>query len=72
MNWKLKAAVQRACDHLPVGKETVYRQLQRYCGGLLKGYDYSFLLSETARMAQLLRGVGYEIEGAAVMEVGTG
>src|ERR1700730_8090193 len=72
MNWKIKAAVQRACDYLPVGKDAVYRQLQLRCGGLRKGYDYQFLLSETARMAQTLRGIGYGIEGAVVMEVGTG
>ena len=72
MNWKIKAAVQRACAHVPVGKQTIYRQLQRYCGGLVKGYDYSFLLSEAARMAALLRSAGYEIKGASLMEVGTG
>jgi len=72
MNWRLKAAIQRACDWVPVGKQTLYRQLQRYCGGLVKGYDHSFLLSETARMAGMLRDVGFDLEGAAVMEVGTG
>ena len=72
MNWKIKSAVQRACAHVPVGKQTIYRQLQRYCGGLVNGYDYSFLLSEAARMAALLHSVGYEVEGASVMEVGTG
>jgi len=72
MNWKMKAAIQRACDCVPVGKQTLYRQLQRRCGGLIKGYDYSFLLGETARMAALLRKTSFDIEGAAVMEVGTG
>lgn len=72
MNWKVKAAVQRACWHVPVGKQLLYRQLQRYCGGMVRGYDCSFLLSEAARMAGLLRTVGYEVEGASMMEIGTG
>src|SRR5690348_955769 len=72
MNWKLKAAVQRACAHVPAGKQILYREMQRYCGGLVRGYDCSFLLSEAARIAGLLRSLGYEIEGASVMEIGTG
>jgi Methyltransferase domain len=72
MNWRLKAAIQRVCNCVPVGKQTLYRQLQRHCGGLVKGYDHSFLLSEAARMAGMLRNAGLDLEGAAVMEVGTG
>jgi hypothetical protein len=72
VNWKIKAAVQRACARVPVGKQTLYRQLQRHCGKLIKGYDHGFLLKEAVRMTELLRGYGYEIEGASVMEVGTG
>jgi hypothetical protein len=72
MNWRLKAAIQRLCNRLPVGKQALYRQLQRRCGGLVKGYDHSFLLSETARMAATLRDAGFDVENAAVMEVGTG
>jgi SAM-dependent methyltransferase len=72
MNWRLKAAIQRACDYVPVGKEALYRQLQLRCGGLVKGYDYSFLLTEAARMAGILRGVGFDVQDKTVMEVGTG
>ncbi len=72
MNWKIKAAVQRACALAPIGKQALYRQIQCRCGQLEHGYDYSFLLSEAARMARLLAGKGHTIEGASVMEVGTG
>jgi len=72
MNWRLKAALQRACDLIPVGKQKVYRQLQLHCGGLVREYDHRFLLSETARMLSMLREVGFTVEGAVVMEVGTG
>ena len=72
MNWRHKAVIQRICNNLPIGKQALYRQLQRRFGGLVKGYDYSFLLSETARMAAMLREVGFHLENAVVMEVGTG
>lgn len=72
MNWRVKAAIQRVFNSMPVGKQTLYKQLQRHCGGLVKGYDHSFLLNETARMAVLLRETGFQLENAAVMEVGTG
>src|ERR1700752_4349103 len=57
---------------LPVGRDQVYCLLQRYCGGMVKGYDPAFMLSEAARMAASLRNFGLQIEGARVMEVGTG
>lgn len=72
MNWKIKAAVQRACAMVPVGKQALYRQIQCRCGQVEHGYDYSFLLSEAVRMTGLLASKGYSIEGASVMEVGTG
>lgn len=72
MNWQLKAAIQRVCNAVPFGKQTLYRQLQRHCGGLVKGYDPGFLLSEAARMVSTLSEAGFDVEGAGVMEVGTG
>lgn len=73
MNWKWKAAVQKACALLPVGSDQIYYLLQRQCGGLVRGYDPSFLLSEAARMNAVLRRLNIKLEdGARVMEVGTG
>jgi len=72
MNWKIKAAVQRACAIVPIGKQALYRQIQCRCGQLEHGYDYSFLLSEAVRMTRLLASKGFTMEGASVMEVGTG
>jgi hypothetical protein len=72
LNWKWKSAAQRACAILPVGRDQTYYLLQRYCGGLVRGYDPAFMLREAARMAASLRTLGVEIQGARVMEVGTG
>jgi len=72
LNWKWKAAAQRACAMLPVGRDQVYYLLQRCCGSMVKGYDPAFMLREAARMAASLRTLGLEIEGARAMEVGTG
>jgi len=58
---------------LPVGRDQLYCLLQRYCGSMVKGYDPAFMLREAARMAaSVRRTVGLEIDGARVMEVGTG
>lgn len=72
MNWKMKSAVQRACAHIPLGRQALYYQLQCRCGKLTKGYDYSFLFRETARLANLLRDYAFQVDGASVLEVGTG
>lgn len=72
MNWKIKSAVQRACARVPFGRDALYYQLQCRCGKLEKGYDYSFLFRETAKLATILHAYRFDIEGASVMEVGTG
>ena len=60
------------CAILPLGRDQIYYLLQRYFGGLVKGYDPLFMLSEAARISASLRALGVQIEGARVMEVGTG
>jgi SAM-dependent methyltransferase len=72
MNWKLKAAVQRACAALPLGREAVYYSLQRTFG-LLGDPDRPFMMQRaTALMATELRAHGFDLRDKRVMEVGTG
>lgn len=72
MNWKLKAAVQRACAALPLGREAVYYSLQRTFG-LLGDPDRPFMMQRaTALMVTELRGHGFDLRDKRVMEVGTG
>jgi hypothetical protein len=72
MNWKLKAAVQRACAALPVGREAVYYSLQRTFG-LLRDPERPLMMQRaTALVATDLRAHGFELRDKRVMEVGTG
>jgi hypothetical protein len=72
MNWKLKAAVQRACAALPFGRETVYYSLQRTFG-LLRDPDRPFMMQRaTALMATELHAHGFDLREKRVMELGTG
>lgn len=72
MNWKMKAAIQRTCAALPAGQESVYYLLQRTFGSLRRPPDPRFLLQESARLTARLGEAGVPINGARVMEVGTG
>jgi SAM-dependent methyltransferase len=72
MNWKLKAAIQRACATLPVGRDAVYYSLQRTFG-LLRDRNAPFrMLRAAARIAKQLGTQGFDLHGRRVMEVGTG
>jgi SAM-dependent methyltransferase len=72
MNWQTKSLVQRVCAALPVLREPVYYGIQRAFGRLRLKSDPSWLLSESARLAVCLRDAGMPVDGARVMEVGTG
>jgi SAM-dependent methyltransferase len=72
MNWKTKSLVQRACAALPVLHEPLYYGIQRTFGRLRLKSDPSWLLGESARLAACLRDAGMPVDGARVMEVGTG
>ena len=71
LNWKLKAALQRACAALPVKQEAVYYFLQRSFGRPLR---YSPLpnMEEAGKIIAQLAGCGLSVRGARVMETGTG
>jgi SAM-dependent methyltransferase len=72
MNWKLKAAVQRACAALPLGREAAYYSLQRTFG-LVGDPDVPLMMQrETAMIATELRAHGFDLRDKRVMEIGTG
>jgi hypothetical protein len=72
MNWKFKAAVQRACASMPVGGGEVYYSLQRAMG-LLRDPDRPLMMVRVAaRLARHLASLGFDVRGKRVLEVGTG
>lgn len=72
MRWRFKAAIQNAVGALPrgIGYE-VYFQLQRRLAGLREANPVSRLQAGVA-IAERLHRTGASLEGAAVLEVGTG
>jgi hypothetical protein len=72
MNWKVISRVQRYCADLPVGGEAFYYAIQRFAGGLKHGIDLAPYLVTASDAAARLRRAGIQIEGASVMEIGTG
>ena len=71
MNWKLKSMVQRACATLPFAREDLYYGLQKTFGRS-RTHEPLEYFREAAEMAAQLAGAGRPLEGARVMEVGTG
>jgi SAM-dependent methyltransferase len=72
VNWKVKAAIQRACATLPVGGEAIYYSLQRTFGLLRDPARPLAMQRAGALIAGELRDHAFEIRGKRVMEVGTG
>lgn len=72
LNWQLKSAIQRLCAALPAGQEAAYYWLQRQFGALRHPADPTQMWEATVEIVTELRGIGFEIRGARVLEVGTG
>jgi hypothetical protein len=72
MNWKLKSRIQRACASLPLFQERAYYVLQRTFGSLRHMQDPFPMLQACAELSGILENAGRPVEGARVMEVGTG
>jgi hypothetical protein len=72
MNWRLKAAVQRACAAVPVGGGLIYYSLQRTFGLLRDPDRPMMMLRAAARLARELGELGFDLRGKRVLEVGTG
>jgi SAM-dependent methyltransferase len=73
VTWRTKAAIQRALSRLPIGSEAVYYQLQRRFGNLRHPESPLTMFREAAApIFAELRDYGCPVEGARVLEVGTG
>jgi hypothetical protein len=72
MDWRLKAAVQRACAAMPVGGDAVYYGLQRALGLLRDPERPIRMLRAAAALARELGELGFDLHGKRVLEVGTG
>jgi hypothetical protein len=72
MNWKVKAAVQRACAAMPVGGGAVYYALQRAFGMLDDPDRPLWMIRVAARIAEDVGRAGPGLHGKRVLEVGTG
>lgn len=72
MYWKTKGLLQKIIGMLPAG-ETLHYQLQRRFGGM-RDFRREFLLKvdDWESMIQQLQADGLRIEGARLMEIGTG
>ncbi len=72
VNWRWKARIQSACASLPWLAEPAYYFLQRAFGRLRRPPDPFFTLKGCAELVIFLRNAGRPVEGARMMEVGTG
>ncbi len=73
MNWRTKAAIQRALSRLPIGNEDIYYQLQRRFGNLRNPESPLAMFRDAAApIFAELRDYGCPVSGARVLEVGTG
>jgi len=72
MNWRRKAAIQRWCARVPAFHERIYYLLQRTFGSLRNPPNPFPMLEACAELVGYLQNAGIALEGARIMEVGTG
>ena len=72
MNWKTKAAIQRTLARLPFGSEAAYYQLQRLGGNLRQPESPLEMFEHASEIFREIAKAGTPVEGARVLEVGTG
>lgn len=72
MNWKITAAIQRCCAALPFGGEAIHYAMQRSAGGLRHGINLHTYFVTAAEVVKQLRSLDVQMDGARVMEIGTG
>src|ERR1700716_2552466 len=72
MNWRPKARLQRICASLPFFQEPIYYFLQRNFGYFSRPPDPFPMLEGCAELVAYLQAAGRPVEGARVMEIGTG
>lgn len=72
MNWRQKARIQRGFARLPFLQEPAYYLAQRAFGPRRRTLDPFFMIQACAELVAFLQGAARPVQGACVMEVGTG
>lgn len=72
MDWRLKLGLQKACSLLPFAREECYYQLQRRFGSLKHPLDPTEMFRAGVQVAEAAQRAGCSVQGARVLEVGTG
>lgn len=72
MHWTAKAHIQRTCSKIPMVGDLVYYGLQRAAGGLRHAPPPAPYFRAVRDIASDLQRAGVSLEGARLMEVGTG
>lgn len=72
MHWRKKATIQTLCAALPLGGDSLYYSLQRLAGGLRQSPHPEPWLKAAVEIAADLQSSGVVLEGARLVEVGTG
>jgi SAM-dependent methyltransferase len=72
MDWRVKGAIQKALGYVP-GGDRIHYMLQRYAGGMRDfGRECDMKVDDWRVMIEHLRAAKITVEGATMVEIGTG
>ena len=72
MDWRVKGAIQKALGYVP-GGDRIHYMLQRYAGGMRDfGRECDIKVDDWRLMMGHMRAANLEVQGAAMVEIGTG
>ena len=72
MDWRVKGAIQKALGYVP-GGDRIHYLIERYAGGMRDfGRECDMKVDDWRQMMGHLRAAGISVEGATMVEVGTG
>ena len=72
MDWRVKGAIQKVLGYVP-GGDRIHYMLQRYAGGMRDfGRECDIKVDDWRLMVGHLRAHGIALEGATMVEIGTG
>src|SRR5262245_16702545 len=72
MDWRVKGAIQKVLGYVP-GGDRIHYMLQRYAGGMRDfGRECDIKVDDWRLMMSHLRRAGVAVEGATLVEIGTG
>src|SRR5262245_30543778 len=72
MDWRVEGAIQKVLGYVP-GGDRIHYMLQRYAGGMRDfGRECDIKVDDWRLMMSHLRRAGVAVEGATLVEIGTG